>query len=204
MSRRDSGHIDDEDLSRPVMIDTTQQNAGENVGLLSDNGDRANLRSGGTDDFQASAKGGYSEQASRQGARQHNQPISKDSFQTGSRQSEGLVADAADIPDSDSDENQGVPAVMDFDKPNLPKEGYSTFAEADAAADAYGSGPNSNANKSGFRNSKPSDNFARVTWTDLASNRKNNIVIDPQGLGEAKRRGTMRVNPETSAFSLAN
>ncbi len=89
----------------------------------------------------------------------------------------GMAPDAdADVPESDSDENEGVPAVMDFQKQEPPKEGYSTFAEADAAAEAYGSGQNSVANKRGFRNSKPSDNFARVTWTDLASGRKNTLV----------------------------
>ena len=51
-----------------------------------------------------------------------------------------MAEDAADIPDDDSDDGQGVPAVMNFEKPELPKEGYSTFAEADAAAEAYGSG----------------------------------------------------------------
>jgi len=192
------------------MIDTTQ-GAGEKAGLLSENGDRAHLLSaGGADEFQQSAKG-QSEQASRRGARQSNQPLSKDSFMTGSRQSVGMAPDPgnfeqeADMVASDSEGEVGVPAVMDFQKQEqLPKAGFSTFEEADAfaekqsaAADAYGLGGNTN--KSNFRNSKPNDGFARVTWTDLASGRN---TSGPKVSG--RKGGFMKVAPETSAFTLAN
>ena len=57
-----------------------------------------------------------------------------------------------------------------------PERTYNTFAEADEAAEAqenaYGSSQDVT-RKSAFKGgaggiSKPSDNFARVTWTDLA------------------------------------
>ena len=100
---------------------------------------------------------------------------------------------------------------------------YATFEEADAAADAekaaqeasqdYGSaGQQDSAFKSAFRaggQSRPSDGFARVTWTDLAAKGGfGKKQEEPQkGLLRPGSRGGMtaglEVSPSVANFSLA-
>ena len=87
-------------------------------------------------------------------------------------------ANASDIIGSDSELEVAVPETNTFAKV-APEKTYASFADADAAADAQENAYGSSADvtrKSAFKSaagnlgfsSKPNDNFARVTWTDLA------------------------------------
>ena len=104
-----------------------------------------------------------------------------------------------------------------------PEKTYNTFAEADAAAaaeeeeNAYGSSQDvtrKSAFKGGGGMSKPSDNFARVTWTDLAMGNKSAFGGDVKHSRMGSRAGSrsgkrqagvgLTIDPDVAAFSLAN
>ena len=113
-----------------------------------------------------------------------------------------------------------VPETNKFAKIE-PERTYNTFAEADEAAEAqenaYGSSQDVT-RKSAFKGgaggfSKPSDNFARVTWTDLAMGNKSvfgagdgSRVGSRAGSRSGKRSvgGGLTIKQEVADFSLAN
>ena len=129
-------------------------------------------------------------------------------------------ANASDIIDSDSELEVAVPETNTFAKV-APEKTYASFAEADAAAEsqenAYGSSQDVT-RKSAFKGgaggvSKPSDNFARVTWTDLAMGNKSAFgggdqsrVGSRAGSRSGKRSAGvgLSIKQEVADFSLAN
>ena len=123
-------------------------------------------------------------------------------------------ANASQIADSDSDEEVKVPPVINFDKQMglMPKDdAYNPFDEVDAAADEearlaaaeeYGGSnksielANPATHKSALKGSmsKPSDGFARVTWTDLAKGAYGSKVERGSLRSGSGRRATMQVS----------
>lgn len=154
----------------------------------------------------------------------------KDSFQSGSQLSPGSgarhAAAASDIVDSDSELEVPVQPESNFPQHMNPVKTYKSFAEADAAAEEEKRQYSDYAQnqdvtiKSAFKggaassnNKMPNDNFARVTWTDLAmgggpgfgAGSKASRVGSRAGSRSAKRTpGGLMINEEVANFSLAN
>ena len=225
MSEPNSGRNSQLDESHRMLIDTTQGANMDEVRakLLSEGAVRPKILSanGDTDEFQMSGKGGPSEREEvKLAVRMQAAGVPpKDSFQSGSQlpsQRSGVrhMGNASDIADSDSELEVGVPEIHRFEQVH-PERTYGTFEEADAAADAQASAAYLSADvtrKSAFKggaSSKPADNFARVTWTDLSMGKA--AAFQGKTSSRAGSRsgtraagGGMLVNRDVASFSLAN
>lgn len=226
MSEPNSGRNSQLDESHRMLIDTTQGANMDEVRakLLSEGAVRPKILSanGDTDEFQMSGKGGPSEHEEvKLAVRTQAAGVPpKDSFQSGSQlpsQRSGVrhMGNASDIADSDSELEVGVPENNRFEQVH-PERTYNTFEEADAAADAQASAAYLSAadvtRKSAFKggaSSKPADNFARVTWTDLAMGKATAFQGETSSRAASRSGargagGGMLIKPDVANFSLAN
>ena len=134
-----------------------------------------------------------------------NSALSKDSFMSGSQKSVGHAPVVPEekinlgiLSNSQISGEHRPTANIPLKKPPMPAKSIDPFRDADRAYGQTAKSRGFEGHDSKFSIGK--DNFARVTWTDLAAggSRKGDTISEK---GRPSSRG-MNVNPETADFTL--